>query len=371
MKTQEDTSVPTTRAKNSDACVVVYSISDRTSFEAAHEALIALQTNNSTSCQRKSFEDDNKEEHEINLSPLSVPVVLLANKKDLGHLRQVSYANWNASQIGRKTQCQMNTRLEQTVETGKNASTAGLWRCWQSPCSKIEMSVSWVQWTKKPDEYRKWRMDFFPFLFYRLMRQREGSWPNSFHAFSAKFQRQIRPKANRKIWPTFSINWSRKRGVSKSGNRMPITTRITTTEAVITADSGSVPSTSSIECSVRWWVVIRCHLNYLLLAREALLKWHLPCQTWQVRSDLFSKNGPSNIHRSLVAIILEEISRKNTLFTWCLYHKFVRAKTKMDSTFILKLNQSEKLYGNGRYWIGFSISRDFAVFTSTRKIWEN
>lgn len=118
--------MPTTRAKNSDACVVVYSISDRTSFEAAHEALIALQTNNSTSCQRKSFEDDNKEEHEINLSPLSVPVVLLANKKDLGHLRQVSYANWNASQIGRKTQCQMDTRLEQTVETGKNASTAGL-----------------------------------------------------------------------------------------------------------------------------------------------------------------------------------------------------------------------------------------------------
>lgn len=55
----------------------------------------------------------------------------------------------------------MDTRLEQTVETGKNASTAGLWRCWQSPCSKIEMSVSWVQWTKKPDEYRKWRMDFF------------------------------------------------------------------------------------------------------------------------------------------------------------------------------------------------------------------
>ncbi|KZS08644.1 Uncharacterized protein APZ42_027313 [Daphnia magna] len=88
----EDTSVHTTRAKNSDACVVVYSISDRTSFEAAHEALIALQTNNSTSCQRKSFEDDNKEEHEINLSPLSVPVVLLANKKDLGHLRQVNAA---------------------------------------------------------------------------------------------------------------------------------------------------------------------------------------------------------------------------------------------------------------------------------------
>ncbi|KAI9565573.1 hypothetical protein GHT06_009365 [Daphnia sinensis] len=88
----EDTSVPTTRAKNSDACVVVYSISDRTSFEAAHEALVALQTNNSTSCQRKSFEDDNKDEQEINLSPLSVPVVLLANKKDLGHLRQVNAA---------------------------------------------------------------------------------------------------------------------------------------------------------------------------------------------------------------------------------------------------------------------------------------
>ncbi|EFX79833.1 hypothetical protein DAPPUDRAFT_319292 [Daphnia pulex] len=81
----EDTSVPVTRAKNSDACVVVYSISDRTSFKAAHEALAALQA----SSQRKSFEDDNKEEQEINPAPLSVPVVLLANKKDLGHLRQV------------------------------------------------------------------------------------------------------------------------------------------------------------------------------------------------------------------------------------------------------------------------------------------
>ncbi len=88
---KEDTSVPVTRAKNSDACVVVYSISDRTSFKAAHEALAALQA----SSQRKSFEDDNKEEQEINPAPLSVPVVLLGNKKDLGHLRQVSRdPNW-------------------------------------------------------------------------------------------------------------------------------------------------------------------------------------------------------------------------------------------------------------------------------------
>jgi len=101
---KEDTSVPATRAKNSDACVVVYSISDRTSFKAAHEALAALRA----SSQRKSFDDDNKEEPEINPAPLSVPVVLLGNKKDLGHLRQVSSeSNWRKQ--NKTKNCQTDT----------------------------------------------------------------------------------------------------------------------------------------------------------------------------------------------------------------------------------------------------------------------
>ena len=97
---QGDTSVPTTRAKNSDACVIVYSIADKASFRAAQEALIGLQADSSgggskNPTQRRSFENDNRKDAEtvadLDTAPvLAVPVVLLGNKKDLGHLRQVS-----------------------------------------------------------------------------------------------------------------------------------------------------------------------------------------------------------------------------------------------------------------------------------------
>lgn len=114
---KEDTSVPTTRAKNSDACVVVYSIADRTSFRAAEEALIALQAVSNNS-QRNSFEDDNKDQDNvppIDTSSLSIPVVLLGNKKDLGHLRQVSYfklakSGKRTSRINREKPCKTNSR---------------------------------------------------------------------------------------------------------------------------------------------------------------------------------------------------------------------------------------------------------------------
>lgn len=132
-RNQDDTSVPTTRAKNSDACVVVYSIADRTSFRAAQEALIALRADNQLETSpTNSFQDDNKETNHISsqmpmpppppppfavdttattnqtqtsiqtqttpsTSILSIPVVLLANKKDLGHLRQVSCYHYSAS----------------------------------------------------------------------------------------------------------------------------------------------------------------------------------------------------------------------------------------------------------------------------------
>ena len=86
---QEDSSAPTTRAKNSDAYVLVYSIADRASFRAAQEALVALQTNN-----RQRFIEAKDPElisaEDSDAVPV-VPVVLLGNKKDLSHLRQVGF----------------------------------------------------------------------------------------------------------------------------------------------------------------------------------------------------------------------------------------------------------------------------------------
>jgi hypothetical protein len=140
--------VPVTRAKNSDACVVVYSISDRTSFKAAHEALAALQASSS---QRKSFEDDNKEEQEINPAPLSVPVVLLANKKDLGHLRQVSRgeSNWrnnphkNKTKVSRRTRARTLLVSSRLLRRRKRATTAEkeVSHSVDRVVSKIEMSA--------------------------------------------------------------------------------------------------------------------------------------------------------------------------------------------------------------------------------------
>lgn len=85
--------MPTNRAKNSDACVIVYSIADRMSFRVAHEALISLQS--SPAGPQRSFDKANPRQEQQQTddqeqsSRPKVPVVLLGNKKDLGHLRQV------------------------------------------------------------------------------------------------------------------------------------------------------------------------------------------------------------------------------------------------------------------------------------------
>ena len=66
---QRDSSFPLEQVQWADACVVVYSITDKMSFEYAVEALENFQK----------------------LRPGSgVPVTLLANKADLEHLREVS-----------------------------------------------------------------------------------------------------------------------------------------------------------------------------------------------------------------------------------------------------------------------------------------
>ena len=105
---QEDTSVSTSRAKTSDACVLVYSISDRSSFRAAREALSDLYqeqqqsptddtsrtentiTNNDTNRNRKESQSSEKSITSCN-HQRSAPIVLLGNKKDLAHLRQVRH----------------------------------------------------------------------------------------------------------------------------------------------------------------------------------------------------------------------------------------------------------------------------------------
>lgn len=130
---QEDT----TRAKDSDACVVVYSIADKASFRTAQEALAGLAQHCREQAHRPVATSpltpgrgrrvtlgNNQQEHN-NKHPLksrsnataavdqqqshnnevikdvvdssghadhlAVPVVLLGNKKDLAHLRQVCW----------------------------------------------------------------------------------------------------------------------------------------------------------------------------------------------------------------------------------------------------------------------------------------
>ena len=66
--------LPLHRIASSDAVVVMYSITDRSSFHSAREALEVLAAS-----------VDN-----IGDEAVHVPVLLLANKADLGHLRKVS-----------------------------------------------------------------------------------------------------------------------------------------------------------------------------------------------------------------------------------------------------------------------------------------
>ena len=60
--------LPIHRLRTSDACVVIYSVTDRASFSAARDAL---------------------DEMASLVPPVAIPVLLLANKTDLKHLRKV------------------------------------------------------------------------------------------------------------------------------------------------------------------------------------------------------------------------------------------------------------------------------------------
>lgn len=60
--------LPINRIRSSDAAIVVYSITDRKSFHIAREALDVLATLT---------------------PPVEIPVLLMANKIDLNHLRKV------------------------------------------------------------------------------------------------------------------------------------------------------------------------------------------------------------------------------------------------------------------------------------------
>ena len=65
--------LPVDRVRSSDAAIVIYSIVDRLSFHSAREALDVMAT----------------------LTPsVEIPVLLLANKTDLNHLRKVNVVFW-------------------------------------------------------------------------------------------------------------------------------------------------------------------------------------------------------------------------------------------------------------------------------------
>ncbi len=68
------------RLRASDAAVVLYSITDRSSFHSAREALEAMA----------AAGEEGEEEGEDGGGPIEAPVLLLGNKVDLSHLRKVS-----------------------------------------------------------------------------------------------------------------------------------------------------------------------------------------------------------------------------------------------------------------------------------------
>ncbi len=70
------------RLRASDAAVVLYSITDRSSFHSAREALEAMAA--------AGEEGDEEGGDGGGGGPIEAPVLLLGNKVDLSHLRKVS-----------------------------------------------------------------------------------------------------------------------------------------------------------------------------------------------------------------------------------------------------------------------------------------
>ena len=78
--------VPLQKIRSCDGVVVIYSITDRASFHAAREALDAMAED------IQEDDDDDGEGDDDEGESVDIPVLLLANKLDLNHLRKVSYA---------------------------------------------------------------------------------------------------------------------------------------------------------------------------------------------------------------------------------------------------------------------------------------
>ena len=76
--------LPLSRLRAADAVVVMYAVTDRVSFHEAREALEAMR--------QEEDEDGEGEEDEVD-----VPVLLLANKVDLSHLRKVGSSSKSLS----------------------------------------------------------------------------------------------------------------------------------------------------------------------------------------------------------------------------------------------------------------------------------
>ena len=84
-----------------DAIVVMYSVTDRNSFHVARETLDWLAMEFTTEEKTKEFNRFPYPDSKVWHPPVTCPVLLLANKADLNHLRQASIFNHYKTKIKR------------------------------------------------------------------------------------------------------------------------------------------------------------------------------------------------------------------------------------------------------------------------------